>query len=147
MWVWEKSALMKVSQKLENACRVLVQLAKGYDGHRVVRVEDLARKEGLSANFLLQILNDLRRAGLVASRRGKLGGYILARPSGEITLRDIVEAVDGAPLEVELNSTGEAAASVARIWKDVATRFEAMLSGITLAEMASAGDADGMFWI
>ncbi|MFM7181131.1 MAG: RrF2 family transcriptional regulator [Verrucomicrobiales bacterium] len=138
---------MKVSQKLENACRVLVQLAQGYDGHRVVRVEDLARKEGLSANFLLQILNDLRRAGLVASRRGKLGGYILARPATEITLRDIVEAVDGAPLEVELNGTGEAAGRVARTWKEIATRFEATLSAITLASMASPGEVDGMFWI
>ena len=138
---------MKVSQKLENACRVLVQLAQGYDGHRVVRVEDLARKEGLSANFLLQILNDLRRAGLVASRRGKLGGYILARSATEITLRDIVEAVDGAPLEVELTGSGESAARVARSWQDVAARFEAMLSGVTLAGMASPGEADGMFWI
>lgn len=138
---------MKVSQKLENACRVLVQLARGYDGHRVVRVEDLARKEGLSPNFLLQILNDLRRAGLVASRRGKLGGYILARPAMEITLRDVVEAVDGAPLEVELNTAGEAAACVARTWKEVAGRFEAILGGITLAGMANPGEADGMFWI
>jgi Rrf2 family protein len=138
---------MKVSQKLENACRVLVQLAQGYDGHRVVRVEDLARKEGLSANFLLQILNDLRRGGLVASRRGKLGGYILARPATEITLRDIVEAVDGSPLEVELNGTGEAAGRVARTWKEVAARFEATLAGITLAVMTTPGDEDGMFWI
>lgn len=138
---------MKVSQKLENACRVLVQLAQGYDGHRVSRVEDLARKEGLSANFLLQILNDLRRAGLVASRRGKLGGYILARPAREITLRDIVVAVDGAPLEVELGATGEAAGRVARTWKEVASRFEAALGAITLAEMSAAGDDNGMFWI
>jgi Rrf2 family protein len=138
---------MKVSQKLENACRVLVQLAQGYDGHRVARVEDLARKEGLSANFLLQILNDLRRAGLVASRRGKLGGYILARPATDITLRDIVEAVDGAPLEVEPAGSGESAARVARTWQDVASRFEAILTGITLADMANPGEADGMFWI
>lgn len=138
---------MKVSQKLENACRVLVQLAQGYDGHRVARVEELARKEGLSANFLLQILNDLRRAGLVASRRGKLGGYILARPAVEITLRDIVEAMDGSPLEVELGTGGEAAARVARTWKRIAGRFEATLSGISLADMATPGEADGMFWI
>jgi Rrf2 family protein len=110
-------------------------------------VEDLARKEGLSANFLLQILNDLRRAGLVASRRGKLGGYILARPATEITLRDIVEAVDGAPLEVEPAGSGESAARVARTWQDVASRFEAILTGITLADMANPGEADGMFWI
>ena len=138
---------MKVSQKLENACRVLVQLAQSYDGHRVARVEDLARKEGLSANFLLQILNDLRRGGLVASRRGKLGGYILARPATEISLRDIVEAVDGSPLEVEFNGGGEAVARVARTWKEVAARFEATLLGITLADMATPGEEDGMFWI
>ena len=138
---------MKVSQKLENACRVLVQLAQAYDGHKVTRVDELARREGVSANFLLQILNDLRRAGLVVSRRGKLGGYILARPAAEITLRHIVEAVDGTPIEVEVQPDGESGARVARTWSGVAKRFETMLDGVKLVEMATQGDGGGMFYI
>lgn len=139
---------MKVSQKLENACRVLVRLAHGYDGQRVARVEDLARGEVLSASFLIQILNDLRRAGLVASRRGKLGGYLLARPAARITLRDIVEAVDGVPIEMEaVVSGGEGVARVARAWSRVARDFERILESITLAEMASGEDGGEMFYI
>ena len=138
---------MKVSQKLENACRVLVQLAQAYDGQRVTRVEDLARKEGLSANFLLQILNDLRRAGLVVSRRGKLGGYILSRPAVEISLREIVEAVDGVPIEAEVSGSGEAAARVMRTWSEVAQRFESLLEAITLAEMTKVPEEAEMFYI
>lgn len=142
-----KIAPMKVSQKLENACRVLVQLAQAYDGQKVTRVDDLARKEGLSANFLLQILNDLRRAGLVVSRRGKLGGYILARPAAEISLRAVVEAVDGAPIEVDLRAGGEASARVARTWNAVAERFNSLLDGVSLAEMATTPDGSEMFYI
>lgn len=142
-----KIAPMKVSQKLENACRVLVQLAQAYDGHKVTRVDDLAKKEGLSANFLLQILNDLRRAGLVVSRRGKLGGYILARPAAEISLRSVLEAVDGAPIEVEVQAGGEASARVARTWNEVAARFKDILDSISLAEMSASGDSGEMFYI
>lgn len=138
---------MKVSQKLENACRVLVQLAQAYDGQKVTRVDDLARKEGLSANFLLQILNDLRRAGLVVSRRGKLGGYILARPAREISLRSVVEAVDGAPIEVDLRAGGEASVRVARTWNAVALRFNGILDAVSVAEMAATPDGGEMFYI
>ena len=138
---------MKVSQKLENACRVLVQLAQAYDGHKVTRVEELAKREGVSANFLLQILNDLRRAGLVTSRRGKNGGYILARPAAEISLREIVEAVDGTPIEVEVQAAGDSGVRVARVWGEVARNFATMLDGITLVEMAATPDGGGMFYI
>lgn len=139
---------MKVSQKLENACRVLVQLAKGYDGSTVHRVEDLASKEGLSANFLLQILNDLRRGGVVESRRGKFGGYRLARRPEEITLKAVVEAIEGVALEAEAQAGGESGPSVARTWAEVAARFEGILDGVALSDMmANTGDDTGVFYI
>ena len=73
---------MKISQKLEYACRALAQLAKHHDGRTLTRLEDLAQREAVSGNFLVQILNDLRRAGLIESRRGKAGGYLLGRSAG-----------------------------------------------------------------
>ena len=75
-------SLMKISQKLEYACRALAQLAKHHDGRTLTRLEDLAQREAVSGNFLVQILNDLRRAGLIESRRGKAGGYLLGPHAG-----------------------------------------------------------------
>ena len=65
----------------------MAQLAKRHDGRTITRLDELAQREAVSANFLVQILNDLRRAGLVESRRGKSGGYLLARKPDTIQLR------------------------------------------------------------
>ncbi len=91
---------MKISQKLEYACRALAQLAKSYDGKTLSRLDELAQREAVSANFLVQILNDLRRAGIIESRRGAHGGYILSRPAEKITLRQIVDAVGPSLLQI-----------------------------------------------
>ena len=61
----------------------------------------------MSANFLVQILNDLRRAGLVTSRRGQAGGYLLARAPQDVTLRQVVEAVDPALLQCSVSWYGK----------------------------------------
>jgi len=137
---------MKVSQKLENACRVMIQLARQRDPARVVRVEDLASEEKFSQAFLLQILNDLRRDGLVTSRRGKHGGYMLARPSEQITLADVVRAVEGRVLEVDQHGKSPAGRRVAAAWEKVAQRFEELLAETRLSELA-AEEGGPMFYI
>ena len=103
---------MKISQKLEYACRALAQLAKYHDGRTLTRLEDLAQREAVSANFLVQILNDLRRAGLIESRRGKAGGYLLARRADQISLRQVVEAVDPSLLQCSVTRDGDSGAAV-----------------------------------
>ncbi|MEZ5304557.1 MAG: Rrf2 family transcriptional regulator [Verrucomicrobiales bacterium] len=92
---------MKLPLKLEYACRVLVQLAPTFGAGQVRRVEELAERERISANYLLQILNELRTAGLVQSRRGKNGGYLLAKEPASITLAEITRAVEGALLRAQ----------------------------------------------
>ena len=77
---------MRLPLKTEYACQVLAQLASTYAAGDVRQVEDLATAEALSPNYLVQILTTLRQAGLVISRRGKNGGYLLARHPGNITL-------------------------------------------------------------
>jgi Rrf2 family protein len=114
---------VKVSQKLEYACRSMIQLGKSCTGDQVSRVDDLAEKESISSTFLVQILNDLRRAGLVQSRRGKMGGYCLAMAPSEITMSAIVKAVEGSVLGID---------SV-----EVAEHLEAKMTSITLQEMMS----------
>ena len=128
---------MKVSQKLEYACRVCIQLAKSGGGERVSRVEDLAQKEAVSSNFLVQILNELRRAGIVHSRRGKLGGYALAKPSQDITLAHIVKAIEGEVLAIDSDEKGDSGLRVSEIWQKVGRHVEDHMQAITLEEMSS----------
>ena len=137
---------MKISQKLEYACRALAQLAKNHDGRTLTRLEDLAQREAVSGNFLVQILNDLRRAGLIDSRRGKAGGYLLGRPSDQITLRQIVEAVDPALLQCSVTRDGDSGQAVRRAWEQISKELQHSLDQITVENLASNQTAP-MFYI
>ena len=137
---------MKISQKLEYACRALSQLAKQHDGKSLTRLEELAQREAVSANFLVQILNDLRRAGLIESRRGKAGGYLLHKKPDTITLRQIVDAVDPALLQYSISTEGESGPAVQQAWKLVSTSFRQSLDEITLESIASQSGSP-MFYI
>lgn len=137
---------MKISQKLEYACRALAQLAKSYDGKTLTRLDDLAQREAVSANFLVQILNDLRRAGLIDSRRGANGGYLLARPAQNITLRQIVDAVEPSQLQNTALPQGESGTAVRRAWESVSTKLATDLEAISLDSLASP-PSDPMFYI
>jgi Rrf2 family protein len=137
---------MKISQKLEYACRALAQLARRDDGRTLTRLDDLAQREAVSGNFLVQILNDLRRAGLVDSRRGKAGGYLLARPAKSITLRQIVVAVDPLLLQFSVATDGESGPSVRAAWERVSAGLSEQLDAITLESLAQQPGAP-MFYI
>ncbi|MFD2257549.1 RrF2 family transcriptional regulator [Luteolibacter algae] len=137
---------MKISQKLEYACRALVQLAKAYDGKTLTRLDELAQREAVSANFLVQILNDLRRGGLIESRRGASGGYSLSRSADSITLRQIVDAVEPSQLQNTALAQGESGGAVKRAWEDISEQLAQNLEKVTL-ESLSAQASDPMFYI
>lgn len=131
---------------MEYACRALAQLAKHHDGRTLTRLEDLAQREAVSANFLVQILNDLRRAGLIDSRRGMAGGYLLARLPQTITLRQVVDAVDPSLLQCTVARHGESGPSVRLAWDQVAASLCQALDQITVETLASH-TGDPMFYI
>lgn len=137
---------MRISQKLEYACRALAQLAKRYDGRTITRLEELAQREAVSANFLVQILNDLRRAGLVMSRRGKTGGYMLGRVANTINLAQVAEAVDPALVTNSVRSDGESGTGVQEAWESVARDLRKKLQAITVEQMTQ-GHGGPMFHI
>jgi len=137
---------MKISQKLEYACRAMAQLAKHHNGRTLTRLEDLAQREAVSGNFLVQILNDLRRAGLIESRRGKAGGYLLARSAEQITLRQVVDAVDPALLHCSVTTDGESGQAIRRAWEEVSTELDQALNRITVEKLAASQGAP-MFYI
>ncbi len=131
---------------MEYACRALAQLAKYHDGRTLTRLEDLAQREAVSANFLVQILNDLRRAGLIESRRGKAGGYLLARRADQISLRQVVEAVDPSLLQCSVTRDGDSGAAVRLAWEQVSDSLQNSLGKITLDHLATK-QGDPMFYI
>lgn len=124
----------------------MAQLAKYHDGRTLTRLEDLAQREAVSGNFLVQILNDLRRAGLIESRRGKAGGYLLGRTSSQITLRQIVEAVDPSLLQCSVGSEGDSGTAVRRAWDQISAGLLDSLDRVTLENLVSHQGAP-MFYI
>jgi Rrf2 family protein len=84
---------MRVSAKADYALRATIELAAADDGR--VRGERIAQAQEIPLKFLENILGDLKHAGVVRSQRGAEGGYWLARPAEEITVADVVRAVDG----------------------------------------------------
>ncbi len=137
---------MRISLKLEYACRVLIRLAADHETTRLAHLEDLASSEEVPANYLVQILNDLRGHGLVTSKRGKLGGYSLKLPPTEITLRDVVMAVEPDLLAVRSVSGGSSGEQVLAAWKRVSETLDDALQRQTVAAMA-VGDASAMYYI
>ena len=144
-WLWW-DGLMRISQKLEYACRALAQLARRHDGRSLTRLEELAQREAVPSGFLVQILNDLKRAGLVDSRRGASGGYLLARAPSSITLRQIAEAVEPALLTSTVADDGESGPAVRQVWHKASHAWGEWLNAVTLETLASQPDG-GMFYI
>src|SRR5262249_55497185 len=88
---------MRVSAKAEYACVAMLELAANRGDAQPVRVKAIADAHGIPLRFLVQILLQLKGAGLVASIRGAAGGYQLARAAGEISLADVINVIDRAP--------------------------------------------------
>lgn len=137
---------MKLSVKIDYACRVLAQIARLHGTAELAHVESLAKIEAVPANYLAQILSELREGGLITSRRGKQGGYALARPPEEITLFDIVKLVEGEVLESSGAAKGQSGRRVELVWREVRTALEDELRRHTLAQLA-AKTSEGMYYI
>jgi Rrf2 family protein len=131
---------VRVSAKADYALRACIELAaaKG-DGH--VKGERIAQAQEVPLKFLENILGDLRHAGLVRSQRGAEGGYWLARPAAEITLAEVIRAVEGPlanvrgvrPDAVEYQGASE---PLRDVWIAVRASLRSVLEAVTLADVA-----------
>jgi len=130
---------MRTTAKADYAVRAAVELASSGDGP--VTAEHLAEAQQIPVNFLENILLDLRRAGIVESRRGAAGGYLLAKPAKEIVLADVVRAVEGPLASVRglspdaLDYDGSAAA-LRDVWVALRSAVRSVLEHVTLADVA-----------
>ena len=137
---------MKISRKLEYACRVMAQLGRCYDRGNMVHIETLSAAEVIPSNYLVQILNELRLGGVIISKRGKQGGYALAKSPHEITLCAIVEAVDPEFLKAPFENIGQSGSKVSQVWGTLRKKMLDDLSSQTLDTLMSE-DLGSMYHI
>jgi Rrf2 family protein len=131
---------MRVSAKADYALRAAVLLAAA--GKGPTKGERIAEAQEIPLKFLENILLELRHHGIVQSQRGAEGGYWLARPAAEITLAEVIRAVEGPLANVrgarpETLEYGGPAASLQEIWIAVRANLRAVLETVTLADVAS----------
>ncbi len=137
---------MKVSVQVDYACRVMAELARLHGSGELAQIDHLARTEAVPANFLAQILCKLRNGRLIVSRRGNHGGYVLARAPEEISVYDIVTAIDGHCLQLSGNFEGRSGRRLKQVWDDIGKELSAKLKGYTLDRLASKAPAE-MYYI
>lgn len=145
---------MRLSAKTEYAALAALELARRHGPGEPVRIRAICEAEGVPARFLVQILLQLKAAGIVTSVRGASGGYRLALPPDEITLDDVRRAVEGqgegvAPVSAALAGRSRAAAALAAAWGDAADAEADSLRRVTLADLAARcrPAAEAMYYI
>jgi Rrf2 family protein len=134
---------VRVSAKVDYALRAAVELA-ALEDEWPVKGERLASGQAIPLRFMENILGELRQSGIVASKRGAEGGYMLARPPAEIALADVIRAVDGPLANIgglrpdQLTYDGTAT-GMKDVWIAVRSALRSVLEHTTLADVA-AGD-------
>lgn len=132
---------MKFSVKSDYAVIAAIDLALNY-GEGPLQVRTISKRQGISEKFLEQVMNDLKKAGLVESIRGSQGGYILAHPPEKISLAMVLEAIEGnfAPMncvarDIKGTCWQETLCVVKDVWEDIKLSIKGILDSVTLKEM------------
>ena len=132
---------MRISVKVDYAVRAMVQLA-AEASDEPVKADTIARAQDIPLKFLLGILSDLKRAHLLRSQRGAEGGYWLARRPGEISLADVIRAIDGPLANVHDTSLASLsypgpAQPLREVWMAVRTSLRSVLEVVTLSDLVN----------
>jgi Rrf2 family iron-sulfur cluster assembly transcriptional regulator len=141
---------VKLSNKARYAVRALFDIAFYHEAGSA-QVKEIAERQAIPPRFLEQIFQDLKRAGIVESKRGPQGGYRLARDADKVTLADIVRAVEGPivlgdPAETApRRRSGQDTRRVTdAVFQDLSRRVEACLNELSLAELCSRAERLGL---
>lgn len=132
---------MKISAKVDYAVRALIEIA-GNTTERPRSAESISAAQDIPRDFLLAVLADLRRAGIVASQRGQAGGWVLLTPADAISVADVIRATDGplvsvhgrAPEDVTYDGSAEA---LQQVWIAVRASLRSVVERVTLADVAT----------
>jgi Rrf2 family cysteine metabolism transcriptional repressor len=124
---------MKITARAEYASLAILELALSYNsGH--IQAKEIAERKQIPPKFLEQILIQLRNAGLIQSLRGASGGYLLARPPEQITLREVVEAVEG---ELSIVDAKLEDKTLVKVWVEIQENFLKSLETITIQKLVT----------
>ena len=139
---------MRLSVKSDYAARAVLGLTRHYQPGVSMRVEDLALEQGVPANYLVQILIELKSNQIVKSQRGKEGGYMLARPPAEITLGDILRSVHGQVFDTPALADPECPAELLAAWRRLQKTLDDAADAITFQQLFEASqDKEKMYYI
>lgn len=139
----EGGDLVKLSTKGRYGLRALVDLTVQYDGS-CVPLYNIARRQNVSVNYLEQVFGSLRKAGIVKSIKGSQGGYSLVKDPSEVTVGEVLEAIEGELLLAEEEISEDAPPSVqnmqrciqTKVWNKMNESIQEVIHHITLQELA-----------
>ena len=131
--------VMKISAKTEYACIAMLELASRYESGEPVRVREIAARHRVPSRFLVQILLQLKGAGLVASIRGAAGGYQLLRSPDELSLGEVIEVIEGTSGQQEVLTAAwpdsPAVKALQDVWHELTQAQRRWLREITFAHL------------
>lgn len=133
---------MRLTSKGRYAVMAMADLALHGGGERAVPLQEVARRQEISLSYLEQLFARMRRAGLVSGVRGPGGGYRLARPPAQVTVADIIDAVDE-PIKATRCEEGSTKSCLGRtgrciahgLWKEMGDRIQIFLASVSLADV------------
>jgi len=139
---------VKLSVKSDYAARAVLGLARHHPEGIALRVEDLAAEQAIPANYLVQILIELKAQGIARSVRGKEGGYLLARPPADISLGDVLRAVHGTVFDTPALSDPDCPPELRRAWLRLQRTMETAADAITFQDLLEEGaEKEKMYYI
>lgn len=139
---------MKLSVKSDYAARAVLGLAIHHPGGQPIRIDALASAQGIPANYLVQILIDLKAHGIARSVRGKDGGYQLARDPSEISMGDVLRAIHGEVFETPALGDSECPAELKHAWQRLQLATTEMADSISFQQLVDeSADRHKMYYI
>lgn len=138
---------MRLSSKGRYGVRALFDIAfhtaGRAEGQKPAQMREIAERAEIPARFLEQIFQDLRRAGLVAAKRGPRGGYQLAKPAAEISIGDVLRALEGSVVQVDEEADADRDPT-SLVFRELAGSVERCFDEVTIADVCAKGSALGL---
>ncbi|MAV35309.1 MAG: Rrf2 family transcriptional regulator [Planctomycetaceae bacterium] len=142
---------MNVSAKTEYACIAVLELALNYGSGEPVTIRAIAETHGIPSRFLVQILLQLKGAGLVGSTRGAAGGYQLIQDPQQLTLAEVMRVIEGNLRQLTNNAerTTPVSGALFDAWQEVANAEQQMLQTLSFADLVERvrGQTEKMYYI
>jgi Rrf2 family protein len=137
---------VKLSVKSDYAARAVLWLAQHYSDGEARTVDEMASSQGIPRDYLMQILIELKSARIVKSRRGKEGGYLLARPPDKISLGDLLRCVHGEVFDLPALNHRQNPPELQEAWKRLRQEVNDTANSITFQELLEQGADKGRMY-